>query len=724
MEHVKDFYESYGVKFDAKAAPDGSGWLAGHCPLHPLAEPNITINVKDGRWNCTSCQDKGSRTGWQKLYAKNCDDKTAAEALDLQHLAQIDDPALYGQRVRVRIVVVGEMGDTYHTVHTFRVKHCVGLTGKRKKGRECSTCQEKTFTVPMWHAGHIASCNTSEADVHIMLRKFCCPYNARPTLEVETRGSLREIYCQDAADRLVDRSVEDVVQKRVFAHVSPDKPMTIKPRAYVAEGWVVTHPKTCQTTLLIDSMEEHLERHETFRYEDAQPELEAMHEVGVAKFLSYVGEHVAHLTEADQLMMLLWLTYCSPLWIVFNGERIRGWLNVACIGDSGTGKSVAFERISEWLGIGDIFSALTGRRTGLAYSIQVGSGNRRARVQWGVCPRSSGKILCIEEAQALPQWDIQALAIAMDTGKLKVDMVASGNCECATRLMFLGNPPHGKTLSHYTMGCVAAKELFFPMFLRRLDVALFLRRHDKAGVYNKAYAKTDHELVTPEMASAIVFYAWSLTEDRLRFSKEATEAILDQSELLGQRFGQSDDLPLVAPADFRKTLARLSAAFAVLSLAGDEGFHIITVTDGHVAAMVDFLERIYTSPSALLNEYSDMMVRQQGMIDYDIVKASILRALKSSADSDDAFADKCPFARLLSLLLSGRPFSERELQDVFGIDALRPMLGVTIRHNLAETGSSGVFLTPKGVKFFDRFSSECPEWHALIHSSDSQEQEQ
>jgi len=722
MQQVKEFYEAYGVKFDANAVPDDSGWLMGHCPLLPLGDPNMTINVKNGRWNCKEIEGKGTKTEWQRVYGRSCDDKTDAKALDLQHLSQIDDPALYGQRVRLRIAVIGEMGDTYHSVHSFRVKHCTGLTGKRKRGRECDVCRTKAFNVPLWHAGHIGACNTKEADVHVMLRKFCCPYNARPILEVETRGSLREIYCQDAADRLVERSVDDVAQKRVFAHIAPEKPMALRPRSYVAEGWIVTHPKTCQTTLLIDVLEEHKERHEVFRYQDALPELEAMKAIGVEKLLAYVGKHITHLTEADQLLMLVWLTYCSPLWINFNGERIRGWLNVACIGDSGTGKSIAFERISEWLGIGDIFSALTGRRTGLAYSIQIGTGNRRARVQWGVCPRSSGKILCVEEAQVLPQMDIQALSIAMDTGKLKVDMVASGNCQCATRLVFLGNPPHGKTLSHYPMGCMAARELFFPMFLRRLDVALFLRRHDEEGVYNKAYTSTEHELVTPEMASALVFFAWSLTEDRLRFEKGATAAILKESERLGKRFGQSDDLPLVAPADFRKTLARLAAAFAVLSLAGDERFHIISVTDGHVAVMVDFLERIYASPSALLHQYSDMMVRRQGMVDYEVVKASILRMLRSHADTGDAFAATCPFAKLLGLLLSDGPFALRDLNDVFGGEAVKAMLGIVTRHNLVEMDSSGVFMAPKGVKFFERFFDECPDWHALVHTDEIEQE--
>lgn len=721
MKQVRQFYETYGVTFDSGAVPDERGWLAGHCPLHPLAEPNITVNVDDGRWNCRVCKDRGTKTAWQAVYSKNCEAKSTSEALELTSLSQIDDPALYGQKVRVRIAVIGELGNTFHSVHTVRVKACAGISSK-KRGPACEACKTKAFNLPLWHAGHIEACNGKEHEVFAMLRKFCCPYNARPTLSIETRGSLREIYCQDATDRMVERKIDDVVQKRLFAHILPDHPITLLPRAYMAEGWIVTNPKTCETTLLIDSLVEHKERHELFQYKEAIPELRAMQEVGVAKLIQYLGAHIAHLTDADDLLMAIWLAYCSPQWIDFNGERIRGWLNVACIGDTGTGKSVSFERISEWLGVGDIFSALTGSRTGLAYSIQFWGGNRRARIQWGVCPRSSGKILCVEEAQELPHREIQALAIAMDTGRLQVDMVASGNCQCATRLLFFGNPPNGKTLNQYSMGCMSARDLFFPMFLRRLDIALFLRRHDNQDVYNKKYASCEHELVTPEMASALVCYAWSLIAERLVFSGDATAAILKEAERISARFGQADDLPLVAPADFRKTLARMCASFAVMSLASHNEFDTITVTDGHVAVIADYIERIYGSPSALLNEYSDLVKRKQGLFDYDIVRAAILRALRRSSNTKDSFARDCPFAKLLGLLQLDRSFSMRELGDIFGetVDA-KGMVNVLLRHNLVDLDASGITLASKGVKFCDRFFQEHPEWYALTQGDNKEE---
>ena len=83
-------------------------------------------------------------------------------------------------------------------------------------------------------------------------------------------------------------------------------------------------------------------------------------------------------------------------------------------------------------------------------------------------------------------------------------------------------------------------------------------------------------------------------------------------------FGGADDLPIVYPEDFRKTLARLSVAYAVLDLSTNEDFTRVIIEPHHVAEVCEFLEKIYQAENCRLHRYARAYLESHGLGDYEI----------------------------------------------------------------------------------------------------------
>lgn len=718
-----DFFTDRGATFDRTATPNEQGWLTGQCPVHGA----LTVNSQNGLWVCVETKAKGRQHEFAG-HLGGAPPETPPEpkpppqkrtAIPLDRLSKIDDPALHGKKVQVAFVALSE-GQVYHAVRSFHVESCPDWNPGENTPK-CEECKGRKFSFPRAHPAYVSACRNQEAKMLGVCRQFACPYagprQRKGRIKVDARSSVREFHVTECPDV---RETEQLVDRRVYAHVPPGQSLRVRPRQYLAEGWVLTHPATNETTLLIDQLEEQHEPYERFQWKEHVPALQAVRELGVGGLRNYIAAHVAHLAEADELIMAMLMCFCSPRWIEFNGERIRGWLNVCCIGDTATGKSVTFESLARWLGAGHVFSALTGTRSGLTHAIPPNQRDR-ARVQWGLYPRASGTIVCAEEVQALAQqkgdgrYQINALAMAMDQGTLKVDMVASAACECQTRIMFLCNPVDGSTLASYGQGCLAAKELFIPMFLRRLDLALFLRRIADDAVYNRAYEAAGQDAVTREMFQALVYYAWTIAPERIVITPEATQSILSHAQALGQRFGQTDDVPLVLPADFRKKLARLSASFALLSLSSHDRFETVQVEPQHVNFVASFVSTHYSSDACQLDIHSNQAKQQNGLSDYDVV-SKIFRA-HFEAGLETELSSENSFVIVLRMLRSTPVVYRRDLARIEQCDTefVQSTFALLERYSLSERLTrTGDRLTSRGHTFINRFWKDHPEWKAVV----------
>ena len=669
---------------------------------------------------------------WQALQKKAAEfvipgrGSKTSEIKQLESFAEIDDPANWNMPVRVPVAVTGETAIVFDSPIHFRVAHC----GWMKAGK-CNECLDRTFPIEPGREEHIMACNSSREQVEKICQNICCQYKQYPKIEILEKGTFREIIATQYYSRMVHRENEEhennplidgryerLIERKVFVRVPNGSPGAIQPRGYWATGWVRTNPKNSHRTMLIETLQPIPDAYESFDYSTHLDELLYLRKLGWSGIAQDLVAHRTKIFGNDELILIDLLAFCSPLHLRFNGELIRGWVTAAVIGDTGVGKSRTFEALSEILGTGDIFSCLTGRRTGLTYSV-INRG-QRWQCQAGLQPLNTRRILCIEEAQALPREELKGMAEAMEKGLLLVNLVARESYETKTRIVFNANPPNGRTIEHYPFGCMALKELFIPAFIRRLDMVAFVRKLDDNEKYNAPAQVTAAAQVSPEAFRSLVYFAWTLTPERVVFSDEITALILGASNRLSDVFGNCDDIPLVLPSVYRFVLARLCAAWAVLDLSSTDSLKTIEIKPEHVALVEGFLTKLYTSPACGLDRYSKEAVQHRSLADYDTIEENLRKWLSSKGDKNGTN----PYGRLLHGLNMTHPFKRAELAkltemtDGWTSSVLALLLACSM---VVEDEDGRIVTTPKYQRVMARFERSHPIEAGIIRASGKME---
>lgn len=616
--------------------------------------------------------------------------------MQLADLSHVEDPAVCDHRVSVDVTVAGESSVVFSAPSAFRVVHC----SQTDRGK-CCICQGEQFTIPLGSAESLEACGSKASEVTAALQRRCCPFGARPRIEVTGKINFREVvlrpYSMTAADRM-PRVGETVgrCEHHAYLAIRAGGVQALEPCGYKAVGWVRTHPRTSAQTLIIEDLERIPEPYE--RYDPAvhRDVLERLRALGPKTILDDLSNHLTRMPARRDLLSIMLLSYCTPLALNFQGERIRGWLNAVIVGDTATGKSRTFELLAEAAGVGYLFTCQTGRRTGLLYTITRGA-NSNWHCQAGMLPLASRKILAIEEAQVFPREDLRRMGEAIDTGQMDVGMAARDRYETKTRVIFLANALRDKPLSAYRQGCAALADLFPAPFLRRFDLAAVVQSPENAD-YNAAHRPTGDAKVKPGDLSALVYWCWSRTDNQILFSHDATQATLDIASKLSGRFGRSDEIPLLHPAVARFTLARLGCAWAMLSVSSPD-FNSVEILPQHLALAEELLTSLYSAKSCALDQYNlEAGARQTA----DLTAATTAElARRILVKPLDALQGGGELSRILALLSLDSPMSTGDLESrgAGGERAVAAHLGWLARTSLITGDSAhGYVLTPRGTR--------------------------
>lgn len=659
-----------------------------------------------------------------KGFQEPCRGNPDTEPRILENFGQIDDPDNTDQRVRVPVTVIGDYRAVYDVPEEFMVKHCL-LTERQK----CSECIDLKFKIPFGNAAQIECCGANRTQIDRICNQIVgCRNHATPRLEVTSKITLREILVSQYYERIVDRSEDEeglvqmdgltqkTVERQVYVRVEPGQADLTQPRGFMATGWVRTDPRNSRRTLILETLDPIPEPYENFNYKMRLEELKGLQALGWQGLVRDLVEHRTHIYDCDELLLLVLMTYCSPLHLHFNGEMIRGWITAAIIGDSGVGKSKTFETISEMLRLGDIFSCRTGRRTGLTYCL-VRRKDGPFKCQAGVVPRNSRKIVCVEETQELGTEDIKTLADSMHKGVMAVGFSDSATYESKTRMIFMANPRYDRTLESYTYGVLALKDVFYtPSVIRRLDVAAFLRRFEDQTRYNRMCEPTEEPRVTPSALRALVLLAWSMSPERIVFTPEVTALVLKRATELSATYGHPEDVPLVSPTDFRQTLARLCAALAIIDLSSTDELATITVRPKHVEEVSALVHALYSHPSCGLDRYSEVCRRSKSLEDFELIATEITQRVDSGGV--DALGDCRHFSRLLYLLNQGNAIRRSDLVALVGCSPVWMREALDFLTNIHLTRCREVVtVTHKFTRFMSRYAKENPVAWALIKAA-------
>ncbi len=685
---------------------------------------------------------------------------------------EVDRTDLIGRRVACDITVCGETSESFFAVEQFRVQFC-----PEKNSGKCALCQD-AITVPHGARDFIGSCMATDAQVAAMLARNYCPRGQKPAVEILKKRVVREFFCHQRVNRVTNTIAgtqdtqsgnqklpqderlaqedvsllqlvikphdavekakkaeqdklqenndknrawdagrnEELVEKRVY-YLS-DSP--VKHGHYRAEGWVIDRPQTQHSSFLIEKLEPQEDDYESFRVADHLDELRALKEIPFTEILDDLRENVTRVYERDELLLGILLAYLSPRFFQFNGEMLRGWVCMAVIGDVGTAKTKTYTNLARWLNVGDVFSSLTGSRTGLAYALHQSQRGWNCRI--GRYPANSRKLLMIDEVQVLPHEDLKSITKAMDEGIMQVDRVESKSYESQTRAIFIGNP-RTPTMDHHQFGCQALKQVFPIMMLRRLDFVILANQHDVknvGGLLQKMRTAPPAQRVTAGMLRALNFLMWNIQPDKITFTPDAIDACMAASARLSEKFGYASGIPLITQYEADKKVARLSVGMAAFNVSFNDDFTNLTVLPRHVQLIEHFLDVDYSAENFQLDAYSKRMRAQNDVEDYD----KIVFSLDQAEVNEQKHNDDKNIRKLLYTLYSfnadagngvngdQKALSRNDIADATGMsrDHIPAKMRILKAFNLVGSGRNGYFPTPKLSRFLRRIINDRPDY--------------
>lgn len=641
-------------------------------------------------------------------------DEATAEAIDVDDFTTaIKDRRYIDKRIRVPITIFGESSCIYHAIREYKVSKC-------PKGDECCCYGAGAQIIPYGDQLFIESCMNAEGAILRRIAERTCQLDQD---RVKVRPLKKVVMEQYFAHQVVQRwraeedangvlqNTQKLTQAEVYYLQPPDK-KHIEPQNYLATGFIRTHPRKSIATFFIEHMEEMEEDWRKFTVE-SQDNFQTIDmlkkDFTIDQITSDLTNGVTNIYESDDILYGVLMMFLSPRRFYFNGRLQRGWINGAIIGDSGTGKSATYARISDWMGLGDLFSCMSGTRTGLLYAIKK-SKNDEWMVQIGRYVQASGKAIFIDEADKAERDDIRKMSVAMQDGWLDIAQVAQGGYHTETRMLLALNPVkngQAATVSDFLHGCDSLGECFDPMFIRRLDFAVFTTGRKKYDFYNQLSTGNEKKNIrlTPKMLRSLVYWAWTRKPEQIVWGQQSTELCLAKATELSKVYGDVDKVPLVNPNDFREKLARLTVAYAVLDRNFSDDNENVIIDVRHVNAAASYIDLIYSASSCNLRQKSKQARLRNTMEDFEKILAAFERAIAMGKNGD---TDDNMFCQMLLLFQQLTVVRKRDLADQLAVNPkwIQNRMAILQGLNLAVSARGGYQTTRKFNLFMQQWAQD------------------
>ena len=531
----------------------------------------------------------------------------------------IDRAKWAGKRVTVPIQIFGENTVAYHAPSKFTVASCPLKKDSKCTGRKSSpgACMQE-IVVPLGERVLIAGVRATDGQLMNHLRAYVCDQDRAPALTIkdEDKLTIREVYAHQAVGAMSAEKTE-LVEKPVYIIGGG----LVEIGKYQATGRVITSYRDQQPTMLVDTIERLEEDYQGFSIEKYGASLEKLQQMSPTEIADDLAVHVTRIYERPDLHLGVLMVLCSPLGFDFPGEgQIRGWLTSIIIGDTGTGKTTVSEGFFNFARIGSRVSGMTASRTGITYGCEHDE-RRGWRIKAGALLKMNRQALIVDEAQDIAQEELKTMAEGIDTGLLHIDKIQNKIFESRTRVIFGCNPKDKKiaaeqrTMDSFRYGCEAIKGIFPQMMIRRIDFVMTAATwdiEDKEKIYFPELPDTPQQ-VTDEDLRALIFFAWNLQPEQIVIEDKVAHYIREMAKWLSDKFGGSDDLPIVYSEDFRKTMARLSVATAIIDLSTTDDFSQVIVKMDHVADATMMIERIYEARNCKLDKYAQHYRQTHGI---------------------------------------------------------------------------------------------------------------
>lgn len=275
----------------------------------------------------------------------------------------------------------------------------------------------------------------------------------------------------------------------------------------------------------------------------------------------------------------------------------KGWLELLVVGDTRTGKSEAALRLIDHYNAGVLKSCEGATLAGLVGGAQ--QSNSSWMVRWGTIPLNDRRLVVLDEFSGLADKNvIEQMSSVRSSGRAQITKIVSQETSARTRLIWISNPDDGRAIEEMNLGAIEAIRSLIknPEDIARFDMAMSAARADvdSAVINSRTHQRIKHRY-TRELCSALVSWAWSRKAEHVTWQPGVENYLLNRAEDMGQRY--IPEPPLVQAENVRVKLARIAAAVAARTFSCDETGNCVVITEDHVDAAEEILERLYRMPS-------------------------------------------------------------------------------------------------------------------------------
>ena len=455
---------------------------------------------------------------------------------------------------------------------------------------------------------------------------------------------------------------------------------------YEMVGRMFPHPKTQQATLVLDQFEvvqdslSEYDPGDTTELEIFQEGFEAIHKD--------IEANVTHVYKRPDLHLIADLSYHSPLWIRFDGQVIKGWVETLIAGDSAQGKSMCIKSLAAHYDAGAVVDCKNLTVAGLIGGMQQIAG--RWFATWGVMPNNDKRLVILEELKGASHETIGRATEMRSSGIAQLPKIEQRKTYSRTRMIAISNARSGLHVSSYSFGLQIIPEIVGALEdVRRFDAALIVSQDQvDPDVINQR--QEDREQVehryTSDLCRKLILWAWTRTEDQVVFDSDCVDFILQSATDLCKVF--SETVPLIDRGSMRNKLARLTAAYAARVFSTDDGV-TLRVKLKHAQEIVNWLTQVYSSDEFGYKRFSDSQRTLSEIKDPDI----ILNAL-----------NKCPFPfDLCDNLATTDQFDAQDIEDWSGCDrsTSTQVISVLVRKRALTRHKRTYRKTPKFIELLN-----------------------
>jgi len=429
------------------------------------------------------------------------------------------------------------------------------------------------------------------------------------------------------------------------------------------------------------------------------------------ELVEVVGSHVCRIFGRPDAVLANLIAYHTPLYIIWKGEKIPGWVQIVNYGDTTTGKRIP-RMIRQFIGLGVYVIVETAGRTGLLYFIDQSA--EGFILGFGELVLADQTLAIVDGYDRMDPEEKAEFRESYRQGFLKVRRVVSGTAPMRTRIITCENVKN--PLNEYLYPCTSLLENYDIPSIARIDLAVPYRREDVPSeeIFKLPSEKPEWFQHFQQALTLNVLLAWSRTPEQIRFTREAESMILTKAKEMDEKYGVSR-LPFVSK-DFDKKLAKLSAGYAAWRHSYDENLNLI-VTQEHVEHVVNLIDRVYSSEGMRLNQYVEIAKKRLTLSDeeYEEIKREIEEAIKEEILSLEPGRPPYPIMETIINELQIRGTATlSELQSAImedistkpSQDTIRNRIMLFKKHRLVISTRDGYKLTAKGIDFLHRYRKE------------------